>query len=542
EAAIFNHLTGQPSWLRTTLRQMDSVVPRDVRRFAGEWLTPERRVTALLLPPGHPGLPDSVEAEEQDRADKAADAESSKPERGEEVDPLGEGGPHHRLDLADLAELPQGAADLASLAVDPDLSALRRFTLDSGLEVVLLPYGDVPTVEARLVLRGGEASEPAVGLHYATLAFTSFGDTGVPERSGEGARLLTYDEAALAVGGTLRMLMEDEALVFRMSAAAGNTDDQLYLLARLVSEAELLLFDMDAMDLAVEDLLKDVPPAADAYTWRMSRTMPGHPLAESAGAAGLRGSARRGSKEIKDWFRATYQPSNATLILVGDLDPEAVQAQVEQRFGVWPAPRKPTPPPADTPAAAPALPAAVAVFPGENPDLAELVASCRVAPETSPEALAVAARLLDAEVFDALRARSGLSYTPFADAVSAPGTSGMLVTWATVDAQRVDEALSTLDAVLAKLAAAPPEPALLDAALRAEANERVLQHLTTWQLSDLLLDTIHSGQEPEALLGTGARLAEVRAEHVQAAFQACQATRATSIVGPPEAVAGLASP
>ncbi|EJC79309.1 putative Zn-dependent peptidase [Rhizobium leguminosarum bv. trifolii WSM2297] len=48
---------------------------------------------------------------------------------------------------------------------------------------------------------------------------------------------------------------------------------------------------------------------------------------------------------VRDYYRANYRPERATLMVVGDIDPAAMEAQIRQRFGDWkavgPTPTKP---------------------------------------------------------------------------------------------------------------------------------------------------------------------------------------------------------
>ncbi len=48
---------------------------------------------------------------------------------------------------------------------------------------------------------------------------------------------------------------------------------------------------------------------------------------------------------LRDYYHTNYRPERATLIVIGDIDPDAIEAQIRQRFGDWkgtgPAPQKP---------------------------------------------------------------------------------------------------------------------------------------------------------------------------------------------------------
>ncbi len=64
-------------------------------------------------------------------------------------------------------------------------------------------------------------------------------------------------------------------------------------------------------------------PARHPYSWEVIGSM------DDLNAASL--------DDVKEWFRTYYGPSNATLSIAGDVDPETVRAKVEKYFGDIPA-------------------------------------------------------------------------------------------------------------------------------------------------------------------------------------------------------------
>jgi zinc protease len=64
-------------------------------------------------------------------------------------------------------------------------------------------------------------------------------------------------------------------------------------------------------------------PARHPYSWTVIGSM------DDLNAASL--------DDVKEWFRTYYGPSNATLVIAGDIDPETARAKVEKYFGDIPA-------------------------------------------------------------------------------------------------------------------------------------------------------------------------------------------------------------
>ena len=60
--------------------------------------------------------------------------------------------------------------------VTPDLSDLHRFTLDNGLEVAVLPYGDAPLVRVGLQVKGDTRTGQPYGINRMAEYAFSIGD------------------------------------------------------------------------------------------------------------------------------------------------------------------------------------------------------------------------------------------------------------------------------------------------------------------------------------------------------------------------------
>jgi zinc protease len=63
-------------------------------------------------------------------------------------------------------------------------------------------------------------------------------------------------------------------------------------------------------------------PKGHPYSWSVIGSM------EDLSAAAL--------EDVKDWFRTYYGPSNATIVLAGDIDAKTARAKVEEYFGAIP--------------------------------------------------------------------------------------------------------------------------------------------------------------------------------------------------------------
>jgi zinc protease len=92
-------------------------------------------------------------------------------------------------------------------------------------------------------------------------------------------------------------------------------------------------------EIAARDAVQDrLTSARDAFF------MPGTKLARPVAGSG-RSVSRATPEALRRLYERHYMPSNATLILVGDIEPAAVEAEIAARFADWQGSAEPAPPP-----------------------------------------------------------------------------------------------------------------------------------------------------------------------------------------------------
>jgi zinc protease len=203
-------------------------------------------------------------------------------------------------------------------------------TLANGLEVILLPGGASPIVDARLVVRAGFADEPTDQRGVAAVA----------------ARALTFDErhvkdvvAFAAAGGRPRTYVDYDHTTFAVRGMSGQLDFLLAGLRRLVRDG--------TYDLGVAYMLRELrdkrhrdDPAVAAL--RAAVYGPDHPYARAGHSLGE--SLTDGDVER---FRARhYTPANMTLVVAGKFDVAIVDRWIDYLFADWHGsapPREPSP-------------------------------------------------------------------------------------------------------------------------------------------------------------------------------------------------------
>lgn len=105
----------------------------------------------------------------------------------------------------------------------------------------------------------------------------------------------------------------------RMGHLLGSFDAKTLETQRGVVQNEKRQGENQPYGMAYELIQKATYPAAHPYSWTVIGSM------EDLNAASL--------DDVKEWFRTYYGPSNATIAIAGDIDPETARAKVEKYFG-----------------------------------------------------------------------------------------------------------------------------------------------------------------------------------------------------------------
>ena len=108
----------------------------------------------------------------------------------------------------------------------------------------------------------------------------------------------------------------------RMGYMVGAIDQKTLDLQRGVVQNEKRQGENQPYGLVEEVIQKDTYPSGHPYSWTAIGSM------EDLNAASL--------TDVKEWFQSHYGPSNATLVVAGDIKPEEVREKVQKYFGEIP--------------------------------------------------------------------------------------------------------------------------------------------------------------------------------------------------------------
>jgi predicted Zn-dependent peptidase len=392
------------------------------------------------------------------------------------------------------------------------LPASVERTLPNGLTVIAIPRRSVPLVEVRLRVPLGRPVLDPAGLATATLlSQTLFSGTD---------RMSTVEIAAAlqGVGGALSAGTDPDRLLVSGNGLAAGLDRILDILADVLHAATYPAGEVETERARLIDRLQvaQSQPSHLARVALLKRVYGTHPYAvqtpETADVAPI------GTADLLDLHARRLRPAGATLVLVGDVEPEAAIDAAERALGSW----RGTGEAADTPPTPKLVTGPIAL--SHRPGVVQ--SSLRLAlpgvPRTHPDhAALMLANLVFGGYFSSrwvenIREDKGYTYGPHS--LLEHSVAGSVVTaQAEVATEVTAPALLETWYELGRLATVAPEPEELEQARQYALGSLLLGVSTQAGLAGLASSYAGFGLRLDFLVEHAARLAATTREEVTAA-------------------------
>jgi zinc protease len=240
--------------------------------------------------------------------------------------------------LAARAAKPAGAGAVGAHAVAPPKLDVKSWELPNGLRVLFLADHQAPIATVQVFYHVGSKDEH-VGIRGVAHMFEHMmfkGSQHVPPE--EHARLLKE------VGGQVNAFTTEDLTAYHDTVPPSYVGFALQLEAERMRGLKLFPATVDSERKVVEEekrLRIDNDPIGKAIERFRALAYTKHPYNWTA--IGTIGDLERVTvPEVQKFYDTYYQPNNATLVVVGDLDEATVRREVERTFG--PIPRGPEPP------------------------------------------------------------------------------------------------------------------------------------------------------------------------------------------------------
>jgi zinc protease len=238
------------------------------------------------------------------------------------------------------------AHTFSDIAPDP---AVKFGKLPNGMRYAIMRNA-TPTGQASIRLRFDAGSmmerDDQQGLAHFLEHMAFNGSRKVPE--GEMVKIL--ERHGLAFGADTNASTGFDETVYQLDLPKTDDDTVDTSLMLMRETASELLIAQDAMDrergvVLSEERSRDTPQL-HSFVDQLSFNLPGHIATRRIpiGKVDVLKNAPAGL--IRDFYNHYYRPERATLVVVGDFDPAAVEAKIVRQFGDWKAtgPVGPEPP------------------------------------------------------------------------------------------------------------------------------------------------------------------------------------------------------
>ncbi|MBP2280826.1 zinc protease [Psychrobacter sp. PL19] len=227
------------------------------------------------------------------------------------------------------------SSDKSDLAID--MSGRHEFQLDNGLKIIVKEDHRAPVVMTQIWYRVGSTDEPLDkgGISHLLEHMMFKGTSNVSSDD--------YERLIAKFGGVNNAFTSYDYTGYYELFPANRLPLALELEADRMTN---LIFDEAAFakehQVVMEERRQrtDDNPLAKAYESFRLLALPDSPKGESViGPMAELKSIEL--SELKDWYKTWYAPNNATLVIVGDVEPQEVLAQVKRYFGKLPTSKLP---------------------------------------------------------------------------------------------------------------------------------------------------------------------------------------------------------
>lgn len=205
----------------------------------------------------------------------------------------------------------------------------ETFTLDNGMQVLLLPDKSTPAVTLSGYIRAGTEFDPKnksglAGLTAANLL------NGTKTKN-----VLAIVKSLENIGASLGFEESPEGVSIDGSSLSNDLPTVIKTLADVLQNAT---FPADQLEITREIAISDVEQGKDDPEFLAYKTLqqkvypPTHPFYAFPTANSLRSITRA---EIARFYKQHYRPDTMILTLMGDFDAASVRSLIQQQFGNW---------------------------------------------------------------------------------------------------------------------------------------------------------------------------------------------------------------
>ena len=229
-------------------------------------------------------------------------------------------------EVADRTKAP-ALAPAPSLTLPP----IDKQTLSNGLAVWIVETHEVPLAQVNLVVRAGSGDDPSGKFGTASLTAAML-DEGAGMRSA-----LEIADQVEFLGASLGTTSSFDAMAVRLNVPVTRLAEALPVMADVALRPTFPAAELERLRLErLTSLIQARDDAATVAPMAFSRLVYGDTHRYGTAAIGTEATLKAFTPDdLRAFHEATFQPANATLIVVGDVNRATVMPMLEQHFGMW---------------------------------------------------------------------------------------------------------------------------------------------------------------------------------------------------------------
>lgn len=219
----------------------------------------------------------------------------------------------------------------AAAAVRPyRFPVMEHATLSSGMRVIVVPMHRLPIVTVMALVEAGASADPR---GQEGLAALTAGTLDEGTASLDGAALTERFEA---LGTSFDATADWDSTAARVTVTPARLDEGLSLFAEVLRAPSFPEADVDrTREERIDDLAQALAEPRGLADLRFTGLLYagaryGQPAGGTASTVGALNAA-----QVRAWHAAHYGPNTTTLIVVGDITPDAALRALEATFGDW---------------------------------------------------------------------------------------------------------------------------------------------------------------------------------------------------------------
>jgi predicted Zn-dependent peptidase len=211
------------------------------------------------------------------------------------------------------------------------LPPAERRTLSNGLEVVIVQHRELPIISMNMVMKMGAAGDPAGQSGLATLTADML-DEGTKTRSS-----LDISNQLADIGASANVGAGWDSTTANLTTLTRHLDRALEIYSDVLLNPAFPQKELDrlrATRMAAFKQRRDDPNSIANIVYSSLLYGRNHPYGHSLSGDEESLGAIKG-EDVRKFYETYYRPNNSTLLVVGDVTPDALVAKLERAFGKW---------------------------------------------------------------------------------------------------------------------------------------------------------------------------------------------------------------